>query len=327
MSKSKTILLIDDEKPILEGLSAFFEDIGYQVITAQDGELGLEKFSKENIDIVLTDLRMPKMDGLEVMRSIAETDPDIPLIIISGAGRKEDIIKALRMGAKDYITKPVDLDMLRHTVQQVLETKRLSDENEVYRRQLEKSESKYRTITENIAEGVFSVDENEYFTYSNQAFSRMIGYSVQEILVRNLKDVSTAKSYRIILEQTEKRMTGITDRYIIEMISRDRKPVHVELVCSPVFNTENKYNGTISVARDITQIVELKKKYNQFLKKQEKAQKNLTPICAGCKNIRVDKNVWIPVEEYFRETVFSHSICPACSQALYPELDLSELDE
>ncbi len=165
MTHQKTILIIDDEISILDSLSLFFKDDDYVVFTAEDGESGLNIFFNEEIDIVLTDLRMPKKDGIEVMQIIHKARPDTPMIVVSGAGEKEDIIKALRMGAKDYITKPlVDLDMISHTVKQALENSRLNKENKRYRKQLEKSEYQYRTITENIAEGVFTVDEFENFT-------------------------------------------------------------------------------------------------------------------------------------------------------------------
>ncbi|MCF6249510.1 MAG: response regulator, partial [Desulfobacula sp.] len=116
MSPQKTILIIDDEISILKSLSSFFKDEGYLVLSAEDGDKGLKLFSKNAIDIVLTDLRMPKMDGLDVMEAILKHSPETPMIVVSGAGKKEDIIKALRMGAKDYITKPIeDLDRISHT--------------------------------------------------------------------------------------------------------------------------------------------------------------------------------------------------------------------
>lgn len=183
MTKKKTILVIDDEAPIRESLKAFFEDEGYLVFTTEDGDKGLDVYAKEPVDLVLTDLRMPKKDGIEVMRRIHEQAPETPMIVVSGAGQREDIIAALRMGAKDYITKPInDLDKIGQTVRQVLENKRLSDENEKYRIQLEKSEAKYRAIAENIAEGVFTVDGQENFKYTNQAFSVMTGYPMDALL-------------------------------------------------------------------------------------------------------------------------------------------------
>jgi len=304
---------------------SFFEDDGYRVFSAEDGDEGLQIYFNEKIDLVLTDLRMPKKDGIELMRIIHAHEPDAPMIVVSGAGQKEDIINALRMGAKDYITKPIgDLDKISHTVGQVLENKRLNDENKQYRTQLEKSEAKYRTITENIAEGVFTVDENENFSYSNQAFFTMIGYSENELLKKNLKDVSTEKSFQIIQQQTLGRKAGIISTYEIELIDATDRTIHVELACSPVFSDKNIYQGAIAVARDITKLVELKKKFQKFLIREDAASKGVTPICASCKSIRMEDDSWIQVEEYFTHIIFSHGICPACCAKLYPEFNLSE---
>ena len=325
MIQKKTILIIDDEISIRESLLSFFEDEGYTVFTAEDGDAGLDIYFNEKIDLVLTDLRMPKKDGIDVMRIIHAHEPDVPMIVVSGAGQKEDIINALRMGAKDYITKPIhDLDKISHTVRQVLENKRLSDENKQYRMQLEKSENKYRSITENIAEGVFTVDGDENFSYSNQAFCTMIGYTDKEILEKNLKDVSTQKSFHIIRQQTLDRKAGVISTYEIEMIDAKNNIIHVELACSPIFSEKNIYQGAIAVARDITKLVALKKKFQKFLIREDAASKGVTPICASCKSIRTEDNTWIQVEKYFSQIIFSHGICPTCCTRLYPEFDLSE---
>ncbi|NOX34853.1 MAG: response regulator [Deltaproteobacteria bacterium] len=328
MAHQKTILIIDDEITILDSLGSFFKDEGYIVFTAEDGEQGLDIFFNKKIDVVITDLRMPKKDGIDVMKTIHKHNRATPMIVVSGAGKKEDIIKALRMGAKDYITKPVtDLEMIGHTVEQVLENKRLNEENRQYREKLEKSENRYRTITENIAEGVLTVDELENFTYTNQAFCTMIGYSSDEILKKNLRDISTKESFKIARQQTRTRKKGLTGRYEMQMIDKNLRPVHVELACSPILDDGNNYQGAIVVVRDITKIIELKKKFEKFLNRENTASKDIIPICANCKNIKVKDDDWVQVEDFFKNIVFSHGICPACCDKLYPEFDFSDLDK
>jgi PAS domain S-box-containing protein len=321
-----TILIIDDELSIRESLTSFFIDEKYIVFNAENGEKGLEIFFNNKIDIVLTDLRMPKKDGIEVMEAIHNDSPDTPMIVVSGAGEKEDIINALRMGAKDYITKPIeDLDRISHTVKHVLENKQLKDENTLYRKRLEKSETQYRNITENIAEGVFTVDEFENFQYANQAFSTIIGYSNEQILQKNLKDITSKEHFGIIEQQTLKRRIGITSRYEIQMIDKNNQAVHIELACTPIFGDKDLYQGTIAIARDITEIIELRKKYQKYFA-QKDIDKDVLSICASCKNIRIDDNNWINIEEYFKNILFSHGICPKCCKKLYPEFDFSDID-
>ncbi|WP_300462293.1 response regulator [Desulfobacula sp.] len=327
MTDQKTILIIDDEIFIRDSLTYFFEDDDYIVFTAENGDRGLDIFFNEPIDLVITDLKMPGKNGFDVMKTILYAKPDTPLIVVSGTGRKEDVIKALRMGAKDYITKPIeDLDMIRHTVQKVFENKRLVQENRQYRQQLEKSEHQYRTITENIAEGVFTVDENQNFTYTNPAFCDMIGFSSEDILAKNIKRFTTEDSYKIVQQQILNRKKGLTNRYEIQIHHKNKQPVHVELACSPFFSDTNAFKGSIVVVRDITKRIEFRKKIQHFLAQKDTISKDVLPICANCKSIRMEKGKWVPVEDYFSTIVFSHGICPACCDKLYPDFDFSDLD-
>jgi PAS domain S-box-containing protein len=324
----ETILIIDDEISIRESLASFFQDEGYRVFMAENGETGLALFSREQVDIVLTDLRMPRKDGIEVMTTLHEQSPDTPMVIVSGAGREEDLIKALRMGAKDYITKPIqDFEMIHHVIRKALENKRLVEENRQYRKQLEKSEARYRTITEQIAEGVFTVDAQENLTFTNQAFCNILGYSSQELSRMNLRDLAPQDSFNIIQQQTNSRKQGITSRYEIQMINKDQNIVHVELACSPLLDNQNLYNGAITVVRDITKLIELRQQYHKFLKGQKNKEKDMLAICANCKSVRDKKAGWIQVEDFFADIVFSHGICPDCCEKLYPQFDFSELDE
>ena len=113
----KTILIIDDEEIIRQSLCDQLEDLGYRVLTAEDGRAGMELIERERPELILTDLRMPEMGGLEVIKRSKELASNIPIIVISGAGRIDDAVEALRLGAYDYLTKPVnDPNVLQHTV-------------------------------------------------------------------------------------------------------------------------------------------------------------------------------------------------------------------
>jgi len=321
----ETILLIDDEVSIRDSLSSFLQDEGYRVFTAENGKTGLDIFFRETIDVVLTDLRMPVMDGIEVMTSIHSHDPDVPMIVVSGAGKKQDVIKALQMGAKDYITKPIlDLDMILHLISKTVETRRLTRENKRYRKELEKSEAQYRTITQQIAEGVFTVDAEENLTFANPAFCKMTGFSRDRLCTMNLVELSTTKSFDVILTQTQTRKKGLTSRYEIQLLDIDGTPVHVELACSLRYDDQNQYAGAIVVVRDITQIIELRQKYQKF-RNPPQGGKHTISICASCKNIRKEDRNWQQVEEFFSHLVFSHGICPDCCEKLYPDIDLNEI--
>jgi len=133
-----TILAIDDDAIIRQGLRDYLEDKGFRVLTAENGINGMDLFRREKPDLVLVDLRMPEMDGLEVLAQIRQIAPDIPVIIVSGAGIMTDVVEALHLGAWAYILKPIDdMSVLDHAVKNVLERARLIQENRQYQEHLE----------------------------------------------------------------------------------------------------------------------------------------------------------------------------------------------
>jgi len=119
------ILIVDDEKNIREGLAASLEMDGFNTACAADGEEGWKLFCRGDIDLVITDLRMPGMDGEELMRRILAETPGLPVIILTGHGTVENAVTAMREGAWDFCTKPVNLDRLSLLVKRALENREL----------------------------------------------------------------------------------------------------------------------------------------------------------------------------------------------------------
>ena len=119
------ILIIDDEKNIREGLQMALEDEGYDVLTAEDGTAGLQKALSEVVDLVITDLRMPGIGGQEVLRRVTSETPGVPVIVLTGHGTVETAVEAMRMGAYDFLTKPLDLDRLSLLVRRALQNREL----------------------------------------------------------------------------------------------------------------------------------------------------------------------------------------------------------
>ena len=122
-SRPKTkILVIDDDDTVRESFRNYLEDNDYIVVEAANGREGLEVFAKETPDVVLIDLRMPEIDGLQVLEKIAADSPDTPLIVISATGLIGDAVEAMHLGTWDYLLKPVtDLAIVRHSITKVLE--------------------------------------------------------------------------------------------------------------------------------------------------------------------------------------------------------------
>ncbi|MCK5096507.1 MAG: response regulator [Desulfobacteraceae bacterium] len=136
----KTILIIDDEVYIRKSAKSFLEDYGFKVIEAENGRIGLEKSIKDKPDLILCDLRMPEMDGLEVLDAVTRNQPEVPIIIVSGAGNIKDTVKALRLGAWDYIIKPIqNMDVLYHAINKAFERANFIEEKHRYQTNLEKT--------------------------------------------------------------------------------------------------------------------------------------------------------------------------------------------
>ena len=119
----KSILLIDDEKILLEAVSDDLKESGYMVTTTESGEEGLRSFKILQHDLVIVDLKMESMDGLEVSRKIKELNPETPVMILTGYGSMETAIEALRLDLDDYVLKPVNRDDLFEKIQGCLERK------------------------------------------------------------------------------------------------------------------------------------------------------------------------------------------------------------
>jgi len=137
-SEPAKILVIDDEAAIRQSFADYLEDREFVVLTAENGRIGLELLEREQPLLVLVDLRMPEVDGLEVLRRGQELAPDMPKIVVSGANRINEVVEALRLGAWDYLIKPVrDLSILGHAVVKSLEKAQLLHENRSYQEHLE----------------------------------------------------------------------------------------------------------------------------------------------------------------------------------------------
>jgi len=130
------ILIIDDEKAIRKTLSEILSFEGYKLDEAADGEEGLKKFKEKAYDVVLCDIKMPKLDGIEFLQKAAETSPDIPIIMISGHGNIETAVEAVKKGAYDFISKPPDLNRLLITIRNAMERNSLVTETKVLKRKV-----------------------------------------------------------------------------------------------------------------------------------------------------------------------------------------------
>jgi DNA-binding NtrC family response regulator len=147
---SPHILLIDDEAIALANLTHVFEKEGYQVTACKDGESGLAEMQKQEFDLVLTDLRMPGIDGMDVLRHIRETTPEVPVIMITGHASLDSAVDAMKAGAYHYISKPFRLDEAREVVRGALNLGKIKRENSELKQRIAELSNQSTIITQDL---------------------------------------------------------------------------------------------------------------------------------------------------------------------------------
>jgi two-component system NtrC family response regulator len=129
MKDPKTVLVIDDDDSLRRVMEYNLQEEGYQVITAVDGTSGLQAFQASAIDLVLTDVRMPEMEGLELLARLKAIQPDLPVIVLTAYGTIDSAVEAMKLGAFDYLTKPFNREQLKAVVRKALDVAALASEN------------------------------------------------------------------------------------------------------------------------------------------------------------------------------------------------------
>jgi DNA-binding NtrC family response regulator len=181
------ILIIEDEAPIRRVLNKILseENDTYLVQEAEDGLQGIELVKNEDFDLILCDIKMPKMDGVEVLEAIKKIKPEIPMVMISGHGDLETAIQTMRLGAFDYISKPPDLNRLLNTVRNALDKKQLVVENKILKKKVSKNyemigESDVISHIKTMIDKVAQTDARVLITGPNGTGKELVAHQLHE---------------------------------------------------------------------------------------------------------------------------------------------------
>ncbi len=275
--RNQIILTIDDEENIRDSFRMFLEDYDYQVLEARNGREGLEIFAREKPDLVICDLRMPEVDGLEVIEKIKHDSPDTPIIVVSGTGIIGDAIEAIRCGAWNYLLKPIqDMSILLHAMNQATERSRLIVENRTYQEHLEEevtkrtlalqkaikdlnkshlklknSEQKYRIIFDNLQDVYLEMNLDGKVTEISPSISHISQYSREDIINKNIEQVFPSLQDRERLLTQLRTEIKIFD-YELHLRDKDETLVPCSLNASYQMGTYREEDKICATLRDVT---------------------------------------------------------------------------
>lgn len=289
------ILIIDDEAMLRESFKNYFEDEDAFVLEASNGAEGIELCLKERPDLVITDLRMPVMNGFDVIEQLKVVTPEIPIIVVSGQGTTNDVIAAIRLGAWDYITKPIlKLEELSIVVQRVLERARLIqdniayknkleqllDDNRIYREhleelvhkrteQLKEVAAKYQIVADHTYSWEFWINPQGQFVYSSPSCFRITGHTDDEFIANpallhelvHPDDLADYKCHRHSSQLDQEPGT-----FEFRIIRPDGTIHWIHHDCQPVFGDQGQFLGIRGSNRDVT----VRKLTQEALLKSEK---------------------------------------------------------
>lgn len=208
-----SILIIDDEKAIRKTLTEILSFEGYKIDEAADGEEGLKRFTEKNYDLVLCDIKMPKLDGIEFLERAKMLHPDVPIIMISGHGNIDTAVEAVKKGAFDYISKPPDLNRLLITLRNATEKQELVTQTKVLKRKVSKvqemvGESAPIQKIKDTIEKVAPTDARVLITGENGVGKEMVARWIHEKSNRNSGPIVEVNCAAIPGELIESELFG-----------------------------------------------------------------------------------------------------------------------
>jgi PAS domain S-box-containing protein len=275
------ILIIDDEPLIALTVADFFQSRGYATYMATSVGEGLELFFVQRPDIALVDLRLSDGTGLEVLSQIALESPATPVLVVSGSGRQEDVIEALRLGAWDYVPKPIDdLNVLAYRVQRCLERARGLAEQTTYREGLERevvrrsdamaaeaayrrkamealaqSEQRLQGIVDSLPQFVGFVDAELNYCFVNKAYEIFLGLETTEIVGKPMSEVEGAVAVAAVLPEIERALAGERVRFYRTLSYPRRGERHIDGHFIPEIAADGRVAGFHIVHTDISEHV------------------------------------------------------------------------
>ena len=274
------ILVVDDEAIVCRALADVLGDEGYRVTTVQSAYAALERMRQETFDILIADLKLPDLNGIELIAAARGIDPEIMALVITGYPSIETAVDAIKTSAYDYITKPIDPDLLVATVRRGWERQRLAILNKQLltrlqrtNKELRESEARYRLLVENANDAIFALDSDLRVTDVNPFVEQAGGYSRDELIGRSFPElgVLAPESLGPVIEDVARvlareRVSGA----VYEFIAKDGQHFLGEVSGAPIYR-EGRVVGVLAIARDITERKRAEEKLQRSFEKLQRA--------------------------------------------------------
>ena len=269
--KGARILIVDDEPPIRAACAKILSEQGALVETAEDGLAGLEKARAQEFDLALIDLKMPQMDGMQLLEHLNQLDPDLVKIVITGFATLDTAIEAVQKGAYDYLPKPFTPGEMRTRVRRgvekrtlLREAKRLREERERNLLELTTEKSRTQTIIQCMGDGLLVTNRDRQVVLCNPAARRLLRIKRPLQGGEPLGNVAGCPEFLDLVESTMALKEGQ------EMSSREIAPAFpsgpvLMANCAPIKDEKGQIIGVVTVLRDITELKALDKAKSTFV--------------------------------------------------------------
>jgi len=269
------IVLIDDEVDIRDVMSFSLHDAGYQVTTAPDGETGIGLCGTVSPQIVITDIRMPGISGLDVLKKVKQHDPEIEVIVITAFAEMDLAVQALQLDASDFITKPVNDNALhlalkraqaRYTNRKAIKeyTQLLEREKAATSLELEKTIAFQKNLIDNSMDGILACDEKDTVVIFNRSMEQILGYSKADMLRRMSLDrfFPPNEAARFNADLPSDKYGGSEKLFLYEtaLLNHTGQAVPVQISATVLFE-QGKKSGLVCFIRDLRQLRKLEREF------------------------------------------------------------------
>jgi PAS domain S-box-containing protein len=297
------ILIIDDEKGLREGTKRFLESEGYVIDTAENGAIGIETALKNDYDILLIDLKMPDIDGFEVLKQIKKHKPDSIYIISTAYASFETAIESARLGAFSYIPKPFSPDELLYQIEQgfkqrkiLLESAKLKQEKEEYLLEIANEKSRLNTIIESISSGVLLINKIGEVVYFNKAALQKLNLNELNIgeFISDKLPTELSKIINDLIQKEDLSNKSITTQ--IEV--KPNGELFVDATCSPVPHSDGSFAGVVVVLKNITDFKKVELIKNQFISMVAHELKSPVSAVLGFIQLILDSKIKLTKEQH-----------------------------